>query len=226
MKTNLSRMFLSGQRVKTALPGFKSQHGFNFGNHQHPGKEPLTPLTVWNDNALQAGETVTTPVEKPSDVLLLPLLGGFRFKTADQEAWVENGQLLSASLNAGTSYENLNPYPEDWISYLEIGIERKDLPEALPSVSTLPIPTHQVNTLHPLFSSGQAHAFFGIYDGREEDIFTAENDLFVFVIEGAFEVDYKLHEARDGLAISRPGEIEFEALSDRAMLLIFELFTA
>jgi len=218
-------MFLSGQRTKTILPGFQSSHGFNFGNHRHPGKDPVAPLTIWNDNALQAGKAVNMQVEKAADVLILPLLGGVRFKTGDQESWVENGQLLTASLPPGMSYEILNPYEEEWISYLEIGIEKKD-PAITPSVMIRPVNTHRVNMLQPLFPSGEANAFFGIYNGREEDIFITRHDLFVFVIEGAFEVDYKLLEARDAVAISRPGEIEFEALSDRAMLLIFELFTA
>lgn len=228
MKTNLSRMFLAGQRAKTGLPWFKSLHGFNFGTHQHPGKDPVAPLRVWNENALQAGKTVSMQVEAPSDVLILPLVGGLRFKTVYQESWVENGQMLAASLSPGTSYEILNPYEEDWISYLEIGVEKEN-PATSPSVSIHPVNTHQTNTLHPLFTSGQANAFFGIYNGQEEDLFLTSHDLFVFVIEGAFEVDYKLLEARDAVAISRPGEIEFEALSDHAMLLIFELkpeFTA
>lgn len=218
-------MFLSGQRAKTALPGFQSFHGFNSGDHRHPDKDPVAPLTVWNDNALQAGKAVSMQVDKPTDVLVLPLLGGIRFKMAGQESWVENGQLLTASLAPGMSCEILNPYEEDWISYLEIGIEKDDL-SAPSSVSIHPVRTDQVNTLHPLFTSGHANAFFGIYNGREEDVFITRHDLFVFVIEGAFEVDYKLLEARDAVAISRPGEIEFEALSDRAMLLVFELFTA
>lgn len=225
MKTNLSRMFLSGQRAKTTLPGFQSFHGFNFKNHMHPGKEPVPPLSAWNDNVLQAGKSVSIQVETPSDVLILPLLGDVRFKTGDQESQVENGQLLTASLNAGMACEILNPYEEEWVSYLEIGIE-KNSPATAPSVLIRPVNTEVVNTLHPLFTSSQVNAFFGIYDGREEDIFRTPHDLFVFVIEGAFEVDYKLLEARDAVVIFRPGEVEFEALSDRAMLLVFELFTA
>lgn len=226
MKTNRSRMFLSGQRAKTGLPGFTSLHDFNPGND--PDNDLVAPLRVWNDNTLQAGETISMQVEKPVDVLILPLIGGIRFTTAQQEHWVENGYLLTASLNPGMAYEILNPYEKDRISYLEIWIERGEHPTP-PSVTTLPVNTDEINTLHPLFISGQANAFFGIYNGQEEDIFQTPDNLFVFVIEGAFEVDYKLLEARDAVAISRPGEIEFEALSDRAMLLIFELkpeFTA
>lgn len=219
-------MFLSGHRTKTAFTGFKSLHTFNSGNP--PDKGPVPPFRAWNDNALQGGNSVSRQVEKPADVLLLPLMGGLRFKTGNQENWVENGHLLIASLGPGMSYEILNPYEKDWISYLEIEIETPDA-SAPSSVLNRPVNTIEINTLHPLFSSGQAGAFFGIYDGGKEDTIHTPDDLFIFVIEGAIEVDYKLLEARDGVAISRPGEIEFEVLSDRAMLLIFELrapFTA
>ena len=66
----------------------------------------------------------------------------------------------------------------------------------------------------------------GLDYGREESIYkvkNAGNCLYIFVIEGAFEVDNKLMEARDGLAIWNADEIEFEALSNDAMLLIFEV---
>jgi len=46
--------------------------------------------------------------------------------------------------------------------------------------------------------------------------------VYVFVIEGAFEVQNRLLHARDGLSLSSATEVEFEALSNDAMLLILE----
>lgn len=78
----------------------------------------------------------------------------------------------------------------------------------------------------PLFSS-QARGFIGRYDGREEGIYEVQNPdahgVFVFVIEGAFEVQNRLLHARDGLSLINVAEVDFEALSNDAMLLILEI---
>ena len=45
----------------------------------------------------------------------------------------------------------------------------------------------------------------------------------VFVIHGAFEVENRLLESRDGLAIWNTDRIELEALSNEAILLLLEI---
>jgi hypothetical protein len=79
------------------------------------------------------------------------------------------------------------------------------------------------------------HLPFGIsigkFSGRAETDYRPKNKeagLFVFVIEGAFEVEGRLLHARDGLAIEQADEsdsyrIEMEALSNDAVILTIEL---
>jgi redox-sensitive bicupin YhaK (pirin superfamily) len=45
----------------------------------------------------------------------------------------------------------------------------------------------------------------------------------VYVIEGAFEVQYRLLHARDGLALWEAERVEWEALSNDAILLVLEV---
>jgi hypothetical protein len=62
--------------------------------------------------------------------------------------------------------------------------------------------------------------------GRQEDIYHLKNPdhgLFVIFIEGAFEVQNRLMEARDGLSLQNPGKLEFESLSNDAIILIIEV---
>lgn len=49
------------------------------------------------------------------------------------------------------------------------------------------------------------------------------HSLFVFVVQGAFEVQYRLLEGGDGLALWALSQTEIEALSDEAILLLLEL---
>ena len=68
--------------------------------------------------------------------------------------------------------------------------------------------------------------FIGQYGGREEDEYVLKNfsnSVFVFVVEGAFEVANRLLETRDGMALSHIETVEFEALSHDAILLLLEI---
>ena len=46
--------------------------------------------------------------------------------------------------------------------------------------------------------------------------------VFVFVIDGAFEVSNRLLQARDGLAITKASQVEFESLSNEAIIMFIE----
>lgn len=227
MTQNEAKIFLSAQRGKTELSWFRSFHSFNFGNFQDASKEPIGKLRVFNDNTLAAGKGMKMQVEKPTEVLILPLVGGIEFKNSTgYHDFLEAGKMQLFSAEAGMDYEVLNPYENELINYLEIWIEKENA--LTPSTTSADIDLEKQNELLPIFSSVQQNAFgyFGKYDGREEGIYTVKNTgncVYVFVIEGAFEVDNKLMETRDGLAIWNANEIEFEALSNDAMLLFFEV---
>lgn len=226
MTQNEAKIFLSAQRGKTALSWFRSFHSFNFGAFQDPNKESIGKLRVFNDNTLAAGKGMKMQVEKPTEVLILPLVGGIEYKnSAGYHDFLEAGKVQVFSAETGMEYEVQNPYENELINYLEIWIEKDKIS---PKTESVDIDIEKRNELLPIFSSvhNDAFGYFGKYDGREEGIFqvkNAGNCLYVFVIEGAFEVDNKLMEARDGLAIWNADEIEFEALSNDAMLLVFEI---
>lgn len=227
MTQNEAKIFLSAQRGKTELSWFRSFHSFNLGNFQDANKEHIGKLRVFNDNTLAAGKGMKMQVEKPTEVLVLPLVGGIEFKNSTgYHDFLEVGKTQIFSAEAGMDYEVLNPYESELINYLEIWIEKENV--LTPSTTSVDIDLEKRNELLPIFSSVKQNAFgyFGKYDGREEGIYEIKNTgscVYVSVIEGAFEVDNKLMEARDGLAIWNANEIEFEALSNDAMLLFFEV---
>ena len=67
----------------------------------------------------------------------------------------------------------------------------------------------------------------GKFSARNEAIYKMQNEqnhLFVFVIEGVFEVQGMLLQSKDGLGLRNEGEgIELEALSNDSIVLIIEL---
>jgi hypothetical protein len=50
------------------------------------------------------------------------------------------------------------------------------------------------------------------------------SNFFCFVLAGSFEVQDRLMHMHDGVEVSADKEIEFEAMSDNAILLIIDLF--
>lgn len=67
----------------------------------------------------------------------------------------------------------------------------------------------------------------GQFTGREEALYTLNdfnNSLFVFIIEGAFEVQGRLLQPRDGLALWDVEEpVDLEALSNEAIIVLIEM---
>jgi quercetin 2,3-dioxygenase len=66
----------------------------------------------------------------------------------------------------------------------------------------------------------------GKFSGRTDASYLPQNPVhtcFVFVIEGTFEVQNRLVYSKDGILLPEAGEVEFEALSNDGILIIFEL---
>ena len=68
--------------------------------------------------------------------------------------------------------------------------------------------------------------FIGVFDGRESGNYILKekkNGIFGMVINGAFEFQNRLIENRDAILIRDIEELEFEALTENAIILFFEI---
>jgi hypothetical protein len=199
---------------------------FNFDLYQDWSRKPFGSLQVLNDETLAPQNEVTTILKENTDSIILPLFGGIEYKDSlgnVEFIGVENFRLISAEKEM--SFKLFNPYKNENVSYLQIWFDNNEQ-----NVGTVSQQTNfnfsRRNGLIPLFEISKALGFIGIYDGREEGFYTLRNHLngvFVFVIHGVFEVENRLLESRDGLSIKKSNTIEWEALSENAVLLVFEI---
>ena len=160
---------------------------------------------------------------------------------------LEAGQCRLQRVLAGTTIELGNPYEEELVNFLHLWFKHSSPPWSespwFVSPRTIPNPPQQVafdlnnhkDKLIELPTGQESPApvnrlfgkqFIGKFTGRTEITHTITppyNGLFVFVIEGAFEVQYRLLHARDGLALWDLQEVEFEALSNDAIILVTEI---
>ncbi len=67
--------------------------------------------------------------------------------------------------------------------------------------------------------------FIGLYEGRKEEVYFLKNTMnpiFGMVLNGAFEFQNRLLEERDAILLWEIEKLEFEALSNNAIVIFFE----
>lgn len=229
--TTQAQIYLEGLRGQFQADGFRSFRTFNFEEYRGAAREPLGTLEVLNDETLMPECGRELVVEQFCQVILLPLVGAIEVEEKGREPrFINSGEVLFLLASPDKHYTITNPYPDEAINYLQIRINDSQFLSTPMSSSgiTVPFDLSEKNVLLPVSgdNAGSAHLFIGQYDGRAEGIFTSWNvdhNTFIFVIEGAFEVQNRLLERRDGLGLRNAEAVEFEALSNGAILLVMDI---
>ena len=132
------------------------------------------------------------------------------------------------SVSANDAYEITNPYDNELINFLHIRFTRAFGAESSKNKRVY----FDIDANKQALQTIGANCYIGKFAGREEGTLTLNHEsqgVFGFVIEGAFEFQNRLLEARDSVALwnddNEPLQIEFEALSNDAILLIIEVKT-
>ncbi len=225
----MAQIYLSDQRGQTQSEGFCSFNTFNFGAYQHESRQPFGALSVLNDDTLSPSQCLTMHVEHDMDIILLPIVGTIAYKNSlnTEGGYLSAGQAQIFSVTHGLSFEIENPYETEWVNVLQIWVKRKISKCFESSMKNLNFDLFkEKNALISFYTEGGAFCQIGQFDGRKEGIFSmknAKNGVFAFVIEGAFEVQNRLLEARDGLSLLDVEDVEFEALSNNAIILFLEV---
>ena len=229
------KIFLSEERGLNQLDWFRSYNTFNFGKYYNEYKTPFGALYVLNEDTLAGNRSFKMTVEEDSNIVLIPVVGAITYKdNSGNTGLLEAGQAQLLKVPKGGSFEITNPYESDLVKFLQLWIKA-------PAISTTPAAqsfsfdlSGKKNKLIEIFSPAVGalqHAsdlpvgLIGKFTGREEATYQIlnSNGLFAFVIEGAFEVQYRLLNAGDGLALWGLQEVELEALSNDAIILLVEV---
>jgi quercetin 2,3-dioxygenase len=224
-------MYLAAERGHTETETFRSYNTFSSGENEAGNKQSCGPLYRLNDETLAGGQSIPLAVEEDTLVVLLPLVGGIVTTGAEEnENSVEAGQLQLHYKQAGECIEISNPYNEELVNYLQLCLCCKGIQPKHPLTLYFDIKTAP-NKLVELFTVMQkdklvAKACLGKFDGRAEATYrllSEQNGVMVFVVQGAFEVENRLLESRDGLALWNTATVEMEALSNEGIVLLLEI---
>jgi hypothetical protein len=204
---------------------------FNFNEFNDASRHPFGSLTVLNDETLAANKTVERTLFPGTAVMVLPLVGAAECHfSGDMPQIVVPGEAFTYYKHEASTITIRNPYDESLINFLYITFSTNIQAEVLLPKDYLIAQADLTlrNTFHKLFESFQngLSIHLGIFNSREEVTYnpcnTTANGVFAFVISGAFEVQGRLIEERDGLALWDTPEIDMEALSENAILLLIE----
>ncbi|UFH56953.1 pirin [Spirosoma sp. KNUC1025] len=226
-----AQIYLADQRGRSQLDTLQSFHSFNFGAYSDDSRRPFGALQLLNDDFLKAGASIGLEVERNTDILLIPLVGGLEYQSPVGNGFVEPGQAQLISLRAGMAYQVMNPYETELINCVTIWLTN-DSDNFVPKAELRAFNLETKNQLLPFYQSNADMSapcgWIGRYDGRQEGLYRltekarAEQGVFVFVLSGAFEVQNRLLHERDGLALLniQYDEVDFEALSNEAVLIL------
>lgn len=219
MLENPSQIFKSEIRGVIENNTYKCLSTFNYLNYKEQSRNPFGNLTVFNDETLAAQKSSNYKIDDNQIIILIPLVGAIKVNLENASELMEVHQIKSFQLKKGKSFSVLNPYENDLVNFLQIRFSYSDI---IPS--TISFDFRSKNDIIKLIHSDTFTISIGIFDARNEGNYRLKNEgLFAFVLNGAFEFQNRLIENRDGLSISNISEVEFEALSEHAILLIIDV---
>ncbi len=217
------KIYLAEQRRCVNLSWYRSFQTFFF--HQDPvkNKDPFGSIQRFEENSLAAGKTIALEKADNETLLLLPVAGSLEF--AGENGFIRFLSPGDVQVIHGSRKENfqlINPYGLESIHFLQIGISSG---KSLTGELVHSFDTEKRNELTLITDSPEIRLHIGKYTGRHEgrlELSNPQNGIFSFVVQGAFEVNNRLLQPKDALALWDFEELEFEALSNDAILLILE----
>ena len=224
------KIFLADERGLAESDRFRRYSTFSFGEFAHPHKGPFGRLYGCNEETLAGGHTVAFTVAEASYLLLVPLTGAVRVSWGEPASTLAAEEALLLAVPAGTVLQVSNPFAGELVHFLHLWL-LADAPVAAvaahPAAFDLGAQPNALLALVPPFAPPRpVRVHLGRFAGRYETTYRPQHpgaDVFLFVLAGAFEAEGRLLHEKDGLALWNATEIELEALSNDAIVLLLEL---
>ncbi|MBF9142003.1 pirin family protein [Hymenobacter properus] len=226
------KIFLADERGLIESDRFRRFSTFNFGPWARPHKGPFGRLYGFNEETLAGQHAVAFTVAEASHVLIIPVTGAVALAVdGAPEVTTEVEQLQVLTLPAGSVLTVKNPYAEELVIFLHLWL-LADAPVSTGCTQQAEFrfdaAPGQLQPVTPV-PAGPSLPFavhLGRFAGREEAVYKLhgpDSSFFAFVLAGAFEVEGRLMHEKDGLALWQVSEVELEALSNNAVIIVLGL---
>jgi redox-sensitive bicupin YhaK (pirin superfamily) len=211
-----------------------SRHTFSFAGYYNPQRMGFGKLRVVNDDTVKGGGGFDTHPHDNMEIVSVPLNGALRHRDS-----MGNTHLISAdevqvmSAGTGLTHSEYNDSATEPVNFLQIWVLPK-LHDIGPRYGQKAFdPAGRRNRFQTVVSPGEDEsavrinqdAWFSLGDcdaGRTlaYTLHSAANGVYLFVIEGAVEVDGERLEDRDAVGITEATEVTVAAVRDSRLLLM------
>lgn len=225
-----AKIFLADQRRMDETRSFRAFQLFENVSGNEMVKQSFGDLVSFNETLLAPGQSMQINPAYNGRLILLPLYGAVEWESGNNDLLLlAASQVANIQVREGASYQIRNPFNDTVVNFLDIRLcSQPD--SAMPyTVAEMDLNTF-MNVMVQVLAGDNAQEKYwrislGKFSGRGETVYECRqpgNGLFVFVIQGAFEVEGRLLHSRDALALWDTDTADIEALSNDALLLIVE----
>jgi len=223
------KIYLADQRGFMESSVLQRYSTFNFGKYYNEHAEPFGHLFLLNDDAIAGGKLTFFLSKEDSFQIFVPITGGVDIVSNGKEYALETGQIQVLNLGKGEVLEISNPTQHEVINYIQIGIST-DMFLLRQSEMRFNFDFEKnKNQLIEIISNPKLpfKLSLGTFNEKEKIVYkmkSPESSFYTFIIEGAFKIEGRLLNRRDGFALWDRENVEIMALDNNATVLVLETF--
>ena len=211
-----------------------ANHSFSFANYHNPERMNFGALRVLNDDTIAAGMGFGTHPHENMEIITIPLEGDLEHKDSMGNIGVINeGEIQVMSAGTGVHHSEYNKNADQAVKVLQLWVFPKKQ-NVTPrydqmSVRDLKKPNDFYQVLSPnsedagMWVHQDTWFHLGEFDVEKSLDYTIKkpgNGVYVFVIEGSFNVEGENLKKRDAIGIWDTETITFTAQSESKVLLV------
>jgi quercetin 2,3-dioxygenase len=215
----------------------EANHSFSFGGYHHPERNHFGALRVLNDDKIAPSMGFGKHPHNNMEIITIPLEGILQHKDSmGNVSQIKAGEVQVMSAGTGIYHSEHNKSQTEDLKLLQIWIipnQRNVVPRYGEMEYDLSSNLNQLiqivspnETDEGLWIHQNAWFHLGQFDNDFSFIYSLKdkkNGVYLFVIEGSFDLDsIELHK-RDGLAISETDELKIKSTSNQSKILLIEV---
>lgn len=227
-------LYKNGSRGTADHGWLKSFHTFSFGSYYNPERIQFGALRVFNDDFVEGGMGFGEHPHDNMEIISVPLEGLLEHKDSlGNTTLIKPGEIQVMSAGTGVYHTEYNKNRKEPVKFLQIWIFPKTR-NVRPRYDQLDFsPKLQKNKLLQILSPNEddegvwihqdAWMNIGSFDIDHPIAYTLkkeQNGLFIFVIEGAIQIESYTLNTRDAIGVFGLAQLKASAIDKSKILLI------
>lgn len=212
-----------------------TRHTFSFANYYNPERMGFGALRVLNDDIVAPGRGFSTHPHDNMEIISIPLRGALEHKDdMGYRSVIHKGEIQVMSAGHGIFHSEYNKSHERDVNFLQIWVlpNQKNVEPRYDQMSMKKV--ERKNGIYQILSPDKdddgvwihqkAWFFMGDFEEGHREVYGLRegrrNGLYLFVLDGAVDVEGVLLQKRDGLGLWETEELTITAKQASSVLLM------